>query len=551
MKNWLKDNKAVFALAIIGVVCFFIYGFLAFSAPEEIFNSPDETANYVFSRNLAEGSMKIPEPDNVKVQGMIAPRSTIVNANGDIVPGYFLGMPILLGNLAGLFGCVVIPFATPFVSAIAPIFFYFGLKRIFEKNVALISAILLYFHPIFIYYSAKSLMPNALFIDFIVISLSLILCSGPAKGYKSYFKALPLIFYFLSGVTLGLALCIRLSEIFWVFFIYFVLFVFKIKKVNWPGLILGLIGLGLAVLPTLHFNKELYGDYLKFGYNTRLLGMALQNSGRNIWNYLKPFFSLTFLFPFGLKLAASVKIFINYAWRFLGWYYIFIVPGFVSFFVYLFHNKKIFWRKLVYSFTVAAVSAYLILYYGSYVFYDHVDITKITIGTSYLRYWLPIFVFTLPFVAYGLYAVWRVLEKRKIKAKAIAAVLFFLVLNLFVFDLVFAETDESIFAVKKNLEKYAEIRKKVLHITPENAIIITDRSDKIFFPKRKVVVFLGNYAIFDLTKKIIDSRPIYYYTHYPPADMNYLNEKKIKQNLNFVLKEKINDFYLYKLTENE
>ena len=145
--------------------------------------------------------------------------------------GYFFIAVIGIGYIAGFgpedysyerkieSGQMLLVFCTPILLVPSLIFFYFGLKKIFEKNVALISALLLYFHPIFIYYTAKSLMPNILFVNFLIISLSLVLCASIKKGVVKYFRLQPIIFYFFSGLFLGLALSIRPSEIFWIFFI--------------------------------------------------------------------------------------------------------------------------------------------------------------------------------------------------------------------------------------------------------------------------------------------------------------------------------------------
>jgi len=552
MKKWLKNNQPIFVLAIVGIACFFVYSFLAFSAPKEIFNSPDETANYVFSCNYSNGSMGIAEPDNLKVNGVIIPRSATSNANGDIVPGYFLGMPIILGVIADLFGCYIIPFIIPIVSAITPIFLYLGLRKIFEKEVAMLSALLLFFHPIFIYYSAKSLMPNVLFVDLLIISLALLLNIKYKKGIKNYFKPNILKTYALAGLLLGLALTIRPSEIYWVAMIYLALLLFQIKKANWLGIGIGIIFVVVAFLPTLFLNKELYGGYFQLGYNTRLLGIDLneQVASGNIFTILQSFFSVSAIFPFGIKMVQSITIFINYFWRFLAWFNIFLIPGIAAFFIYFYKDKKNYSKKFVYLLITLAVSAYLIIYYGAYIFYDHFDASRLTIGTSYLRYWLPIFVLLLPFMSYSLFAVWKVFEKIRINIKVSSTILFILVLSLFTFNLVFVKTDESLFAVKRNLEKYNQTRNIILEKTEDNAIIITDRSDKIFFPKRKVIVFLENYTIFPFVSSLLDSRPIYYYSMLAPKDMEFINRTKINQNLKFELNTQTENFYLYKIFQD-
>ena len=70
-----------------------------------------------------------------------------------------------------------------------------------------------------------------------------------------------------------------------------------------------------------------------------------------------------------------------------------------------------------------AVSLWLILFYGSWSIRDNPDPSAVTIGSSYLRYRLPIFVISVLPVAWGLERIWsRPRVGRLLATVAIAAV---------------------------------------------------------------------------------------------------------------------------------
>ena len=53
-------------------------------------------------------------------------------------------------------------------------------------------------------------------------------------------------------------------------------------------------------------------------------------------------------------------------------------------------------KYLVYFLVFLTVSTILIFYYGSWKFNDNPDPTRFTIGNSYTRYWLPIYLMMIP-----------------------------------------------------------------------------------------------------------------------------------------------------------
>ncbi|MFH1188112.1 MAG: glycosyltransferase family 39 protein, partial [bacterium] len=161
----IKCNKKT--LIIIAVFFVFAYSILAFKSGN-VFNSPDENANYFFSNLFVnESRLDYPLPENSDI---IHPRSMTV-ASQKIVPQSFLGMPLIYGFLGKIFGSNAIIFFTPVIAAISVLFFYEIIKKIFNEKIAFLSGILVFIHPAFWYYSTHSMYHNVLFVSFLIMGV--------------------------------------------------------------------------------------------------------------------------------------------------------------------------------------------------------------------------------------------------------------------------------------------------------------------------------------------------------------------------------------------
>ena len=86
------------------------------------FFSPDENANYVFTKLYAQtDNLYVFEKYNLIAEDIVRPRSYI-SENGFIKPVSFLGMTIYYGFLAKIFGVGIIPYLTPFFASLAKCF---------------------------------------------------------------------------------------------------------------------------------------------------------------------------------------------------------------------------------------------------------------------------------------------------------------------------------------------------------------------------------------------------------------------------------------------
>jgi len=502
-------------LIILAVLFAIIYSYL----PSVVFNSPDENANYFFSELFAtETRLNYPITEDSDV---LHPRSMLV-INQNIVPISFLGMPLLYGSLAKIFTANAIPFFTPIIAVISVLFFYEIIKKVFSPKIALISSIILFIHPAFWYYATRSMYHNMLFICLIIIGLYFLLLK---KSYQNII---------LASIFIGLALIVRTSEAPWVILSLIILYLFNRKKLSYKKITTSIFVLIIVLLPILYLNNNIYGHPLSTGYkllNTTsdIIVQQSTNSGEVI------------------KLNNVIKNFWNYGVYIFWWL---SIPMYLGLAWFLKNFKKLDHKKKQYLIIFLVSTGYLITYYGNWVFNDNPDPTKITIGTSYIRYWLPIYIFSTPFIAKTLLTIKNFNFKYKIIASTITAIL--LGYNLiFTFSL----ADESLQKTKQTLIEYATIKTKVLNITKPKSIIIAGYYDKLFFPNRLIIENLNeerDKRLNEISKLLNKDYPVYYYSWQNDQDIQYLN-KKILNKYNLKLTNPIiirEGERLFKLTAN-
>jgi len=92
-------------LLILAVIFFGLYSWL-YASDGNIFNSPDENATFVFSQSFAEKGDFFIERE-AELDPLVRPRSTNIY-EGKLVPGFFLGLPLLLGWASSLLGSWVL-----------------------------------------------------------------------------------------------------------------------------------------------------------------------------------------------------------------------------------------------------------------------------------------------------------------------------------------------------------------------------------------------------------------------------------------------------------
>ncbi len=549
MKRFFKHKTTLF-LVFFGLLFFYLYSHfnLAVFQPQDIFqagqlikfNSPDETANYFWTQRLAQGkSLYYFEPLNLPATNLIHLRS-LNTVGGKITPGSFLGLPLIYGFLARLFGLAIVPYLTPLFSVLAIIFFYLLIQRLFkDKILALLSALLLSFFPAWFYYSARGMYHNILFISLFIIGLYLLLTVLNISLERNYFKInikklninlkfkiynLKFFLYFLAGLVIGLSVITRTSEIVWLFFTVLLVFVFNFKKIYWPGFILFLGGLWLPLLVLFYYNYILYGSYISAGYRSVIPGGDIVRAAASglLFKIL--------ITPFGFNLKSILINAYHYLFRFLlNW----SLPALIGALLFASLPKKFFnglaykyrWRYLLYA---IALGIYLSVFYGAWQFSDRIDGQLVSLGSSYLRYWLPIYIISLPWIAALIIFFARLvvpqINPRWLYYRYALILAFLVVLFIPSFNLTVRATDESLF-FSTELSRLRVKSKIITGLTKADDVIITyKQADKIFFPqRRKIITALVVPADYQALARLAKLTRLYYYTFAPPATVDFIS----------------------------
>jgi 4-amino-4-deoxy-L-arabinose transferase-like glycosyltransferase len=568
-------------LVILLAVVFFVstssFNYLSQTANYTKWSSPDETANYFFTKRFSQtGQLSIFDPANIIGDNLVMPRS-VRSDFGWIKPVSFLGIILIYGSLAYAFGLAVIPFLTPLFAALGIILFYVIIKRLFSERVGLWSACLLAAFPVYIYYTCRSMFHNVLFIVLLLAALYLfILALGDKAAEKNKFLSwsLParswaeLAAAFFSGFFVGLAVITRTSELLWLGPTIGLVWLFYIRRLGISKPILFLAGAFLALLPAAYYNQILYGSFWYGGYNA--MNYSLDNIAKTsgaLWeftwsgqfSYYRHALGLIFwqVFYFGFNSDQSVAMFRHYVSEMFP---SLLGAGLFGFLVLVGQNCRRFQKKyLVYVLTWLLISVILVFYYGSWKFNDNPDLNHFTIGNSYTRYWLPLYLGLMPLAALAIVRLSRALlligksspaRIRNLIATGLqtAAIIVYVALSV-IFVLYGSEEGLAFLYYTNQAEKINTTQ--VWSLTEPSAIIITRYYDKFFWPERRVIMgTIPDNQVLAAAAKLVKFYPVYYYNFYlNEADVNYLNNGKLSAYaLRLRLVKKVNaKFGLYKM----
>jgi len=617
-KKWFKKHWRWLALIMLAIT-FFIstssFNYITQDKDYVKWASPDETANYIFSKVYGQtGEMTIFEEYNLRVEDIMHPRS-FRSDYGNLKPVSFLGIILIYGWIVSLTSYKILPFLTPAVAALGIIFFYLLIKKIFGRRNALISSFLLASFPVYIYYSARSMFHNVLFVVLLIMGLyySISMVKKSRETPNKVPRALrglsePSRYWFypaLAGGFIGLAIITRTSELLWLAPMLIIIWLFNIRKVGIIKLAIFVSFLFLAMLPMFSWNQILYDSPLRGGYpemNKSIINITeastdlVKSTAVGELAYHKALLEKIkdSIFYFGLDVRQSLKMFYYYFVDMFAWLF---WPALLGLFLFLQGFYK--WRKkhLVYFLSFSVISLILIFYYGSWEFHDNPDPNSFTIGNSYTRYWLPIYLGALPLVSMFIirftkalfpkydanlpasrclprskaggqggrmnanpliannstlklirrYAKW---PRKKFLINSSRVVLIALVYFLSIPFVIYGPEEGLYYSLDKTRVARQEWE-RVLNLTESKAVIITRYHDKLFFPERKVIVGLfddGNmnakYA------ELVKYMPTYYYNFtFPQKDLDYLNKRKLAEvGLQIKKVEQVTeDFTLYKL----
>ncbi len=480
-----SQTRSLFLALFVG---FLFVGVWLPSATMGVFASPDETAVAAIVKTILKtGQASIPEAFALQVP-WLHPRSW-VSAGPNLVPVGFLGWPIVLVPFVFLFGNALLPWVGLFLiaSAMYPVFRLFALR--FGCAPALMGTALLFFFPTVLLYANRGLFANAP--QLALFAWWLFWTRKTETGEKRPSSHKVITRSFLIGLLTLAVILMRPVEGLWLLPWMF----WWGRKREWTRveLVTGMIG--MVPLVTLYFLivSRTYGDPLAIGYLLRdnplptLEGIGVQAPGlssvtrswaellpygfhpRHIWWNLRSF-TQELLWPWCLGLLVIWIPLFYAAWR------SFRTHGLKEIKNVPFKNL---WSGPLFLSLWTAV--FLFSVYGSGLYADHIKPGAVTIGNSFLRYLLPL----LPL---GIYFFLKGIEKNVFSVKATrfsyGVAILLCLCGLFT---VFAKDDEGLLATRRELRRYASIRAAAMELLPPDTVILSERSDKIFFPVFRTV----------------------------------------------------------------
>ncbi|MBI4592263.1 hypothetical protein HY733_02335 [Candidatus Uhrbacteria bacterium] len=513
------------------VAIIFFVGSLVLMNPAQIYVSPDETANAFFVTRFAQTlSLSGPADELLAQFDRLHPRSTLV-LDGQIVPGSFLGLPFLYGFFVMILGPMSLWLLTPLLTILAA----YGWRRLVQRytnfTIANISFLLFLLHPAVWYYSARGLMHNVLFLDVLVVAawLWVMRPMGKIKNHPSVWNDL------FAGLCIGLALFVRTSEFFWIGIGIVVAGLIWWRTLSWRRLRASLFGLfvGLGLFSLM--------NYLTYGYPFTT-GYTLGTPPVTELITSETVDSVTLL-PFGFHPTNAWRHFSVYAVGMFWWLSVLALPGFFLLLAQKAHRRTIRWSIVL----ATAVSLWLVFMYGSWEIHDNPDPTQITMANSYVRYWLPMYLFSTPMVAITIQ--WIAARGRSRVARGLIVTTLLLAVGGLNVNAVFVQGQDGLVKMRQELSDSAQIQESVRRYTEENAVIIVDRGDKLFFPYRHVWYPLRDNATYDAMPTLAQATTLYYYgITFPVEDFQYLNDSRLKRmNLSIELVETYGDESLYRI----
>lgn len=461
------------------ILPFLLLGLLGFVLPTvkgTALASPDETTAYVTIRRFGDLRPAIlAEPLAVEFP-WLHPRSW-KSHDLFIVPVGFLGWPWTLSFSSFINAKLPIFLASILIlSSVLPL--YQLLLRFGKKGAFWGSIIYLTFPPVLLYVN-RSLFANGAVLAGALWSVFLL------DRLKQRTESTKKIhgWLFLTGLIIALTAAARPVEMIWV--LPWLIWAgwgigFNKKKVAW------FVGGMLPVLLPLCFQALVtYGNPFLSGYWLSENRMPLVNSTIGYTEFTPPVaqtdISDLFL-PYGFH---PRNILWNIRSFFFGFLLLWMIPLALSPYVRFRRGLRMKPPKTIkelFQPTWLAVwsGVVLLVLYGSGLYADNVRVGAVTIGNSFLRYLLPVSVLVSIAIAY-------LFKRSDTRLKTAAVTALCLLLALFGVYKAMAGDDESLLMTRPELERYAEVREATHEWFGPQDVIISERSDKIFFPEFRAV----------------------------------------------------------------
>lgn len=445
-RTWLFGF--LFGLILIGQAILF---FAIPSLGAAVFLSPDETATAVAARSFADQAKMSMEDPLLADAPWLHPRSFVAQGTA-IVPVGFLGLPILLGLVWKVIGDMGLVLFVPLL-VLSTAFPLWRLASRFRFAGQMATVITWLSFPAVLYYGNRGLFPNLPVVCFAVWAVYLI------------WEKRTVVRGMLAGACAGFALMIRPVEAVWI--LAWLALAWRLRQE--PGskherriMLLGFAVTLLVLAGAVVVAWRTYGSPWAIGYFLRDPVFATDGtvvaapSAASMW-------------PFGMH---PRNVWFNVRSYIFGLLAPWALVALGALSVTLKERKN--WPIILSAVWTFAVLAAL---YGEAIYQDHVGVNVISTGNSFLRYLLPLAV--LFALSAGLLVKWC--ERFRVGGRSLAILVVGLLALLGTWT-AFARDDEGIVTSSRELVRYFQIRRSTIDTIGRSAIILAERSDKIFFP---------------------------------------------------------------------
>ena len=453
-RDFLKKSVILVIFLLIGAT-FFVLPL----SESSVFTSPDETANAVAARAFAaKGDMRIEDPVLLDVS-WLRPRSFVTQA-GAMVPVGFLGFPMVIGFLKLIFGDSAIAFFVPLLALSAAFPLWRWMHR-FGRTAQVVAVVTWLSFPTVVLYANRGL-----FADLPVV------CFAMWSAYLLWDRRVTWTSV-LSGLFFGLAVAMRPIELPWL--VAWIAGAWLTRrnptKDEKHDLAIFISSAFLPMIATAIIAWKTYGSPFAIGYFLRdsISGFINPTATPDVRR------ATSFFLPFGFHPRAmwfNVKSYLFGMWA--PWTTIAIVAAIA------FWKRRAARTHILLGIWTAGVGIFI---YGQSIYQDHVGVNVLSSGNSFLRYLLPLSaIFALSAGALA----GNVMEKyRSQRTRIIVATITFGLAYAGI-GLALNGDDESILANATELQRYADIRDAAYQRFGPQTVILSDRSDKIFFPTFRV-----------------------------------------------------------------
>lgn len=451
MEVLTKKNTALFIFVISLFFC--AYSTLTIVAPK-VYTSPDENSNLFFINLYAStGKLFIKEPLNELSSNYLHPRNAIA-VDGKVMPSGFPGIDIIYGSI-GAIAPQMILYIAPVFALLGGFYLYIITSCLYDKRTGLLAMLLLFILPPYWFWANMGLFNN--------MGASVFLIGTVAFTFQAL-KTQKLAYYILIGIMLAVNNFFRFTDIIYCLPLFYVLLVFR-KQIQYryiPAIIFSYL---LVISPLFITNKQLFGSIFSFGYTAVETTNAKENLPLIVSVFKKILF---FLLPSGFHPERIIFNTYTYIVSFIPLFFIFTFIGITNYI----NNKSSFARSYIVYF--ALLTVVILVYYGSGVYWG---LNGFTFDASYIRYFLPIYIFSIPIAAKLILTFHRRIS--------------ILFLSLIVIISIISVHTIKSGILDMNLRRFSsETQKKgLLSIIPNDAIVVTTYSDKIIFPDRKVLFY--------------------------------------------------------------